>query len=84
MRLNSVSLLDGPLFLDSLFLSLEYVCRSCAAGHATDVGLGHYAVLEDGVADPNRLLLEGDLRSSSYGGIARHSWRVLSLRLVIE
>ena len=84
MRLNSVSLLDGPLFLDSLLLSLGHGCRSCGTSHATDVGLGHYAVLEDGVADPNRLLLEGDLRASCHGGIARRGWSVLTLRQVIE
>ena len=72
------------LFLDSLSHTWRDRILRCANSHPTDVGLGHYAVLDDGVADPNRLLLEGGLRACSYGGIARYGWSVLSLRLVIE
>ena len=79
-----VSLLDLPLFLYILLLIRAQRCIYCATGHASDIGLGHYTVLDDGVANPNRLLLEGDLRAWGYGCIARHGRSVLTLRLIIE
>lgn len=77
-------LLDGPLLLQFLLLiwTQRYIC--CTTSHASDVSLGHYAVLNYRVANPDRLLLEGDLWAWGNGCIACDSWSVLSLRLVIE
>ena len=84
MRLVIAILLYGPLLLNFLLLIWTQRYIGCATGHASDVSLGHYAVLDDRVANPDRLLLEGDLRALGNGCIACDSWNVHSMRLVIE
>ena len=84
MRLVIAILLDGPFSLNFLLLIWTQRYIGCATGHASDVSLGHYAVLDDRVANPDRLLLEGDLWALDIGYIACDSWNVQSLRLVIE
>ena len=84
LSLVSFRLLDRPLFLYFLLLIWAQSTIVCALCHASDVGLGHYAALNDRVANPNRLLLKGGLRAYLYACIASHSWSVLSLTLIIE
>ena len=83
LSLVGFRLLDRPLFLYFLLLIWAQSTIVCALCHASDVGLGHNAVLNDRVANPNRLLLEGNLMACIHACIACHSWSVLSSSLII-